>query len=111
MAEFSAIGKSVLRVDAPEKATGEAVFCADIKLPRMLYAKVLRSPHPHARIVSIDTGKAEQVPGVVCVLTGEDSPKKRFGLVIYDEVVLAQDVVRAVGIPVAAIAAETIDAA
>ena len=93
MAKFSAIGKSVIRVDAPEKATGEAIYCADIKLPGMLHAKVLRSPHPHARIVSIDTTRAEQLPGVIYVLTAKDAPSKKFGQLIYDEDVLAQDIV------------------
>ena len=111
MAELSVVGKNVLRVDALEKATGQAVYCADIKLPHMLYAKVLRSPHPHAKIVSVDTSKVEKLPGVVCVITGKDAPKRRFGQVVYDETVLAQDIVRAVGSPVAAVAAETIDAA
>ena len=71
--EFSVVGKSVPRVDALEEATGQAIFGTDIKLPRMLYAKVLRSPYPHAKIVSIDTIKAEQLPGVVCVITGKDA--------------------------------------
>jgi carbon-monoxide dehydrogenase large subunit len=77
----------------------------------MLHAKALRSPHPHARIISIDTVQAEQVPGVACVITGKDAPTKRYGVVIRDEMVLSQDGVRAIGVPVAAVAAETIEAA
>jgi CO/xanthine dehydrogenase Mo-binding subunit len=61
------------RVDAPPKATGEARFTADLMLPRMLHAKGLRSPYPHARIVRIDTSKAEKLPGVKAVITGRDT--------------------------------------
>ena len=59
MEKYSLIGKSIKRVDVTSKATGEAIFSADIKLSRMLVGKVLRSPHPHARIIHIDTSKAE----------------------------------------------------
>ncbi len=111
MPELSVVGKSVHRVDDLEKVTGKAVFCADIMLPRMLHAKVLRSPHPHARIVSIDTSKAERVPGVICVATGKDAPNETYGMIIRDQPVLAKDVVRFVGEPVAAVAAENITAA
>jgi CO/xanthine dehydrogenase Mo-binding subunit len=111
MTDFSVIGKSVLRVDAVEKATGEAVFASDVKLPRMLHAKVLRSPHPHASIVNIDATEAERLPGVRCILTGKDVPKKRTGPNVQDEYILAQDIVRSVGQPVAAIAADTIEVA
>ncbi len=62
MGSFSVIGRSVTRVDAVEKVDGKAQFCADIELPQLLHAKVLRSPYPHARIISIDTSKAEQLP-------------------------------------------------
>lgn len=111
MAEFRVLGKSVTRVDALEKVTGKAVYCTDIKLPRMLYAKVLRSPYPHARVISIDTTKAEQLPEVKCVITGKDVPQKKYGSVVRDASTLAQGVVRSVGEPVAAVAAETIEAA
>jgi xanthine dehydrogenase molybdenum-binding subunit len=63
------IGKSISRVESAEKATGTAVFTADMKLPNMLFGKVLRSPYPHAKIVSIDTSKAEALPGVKAVVT------------------------------------------
>src|SRR3954451_13328495 len=68
----SVIGASVPRVEGAAKVTGGATYTADVKLPVMLWAKVLRSPSPHARIVSIDTSAARQVPGVVAVLTGAD---------------------------------------
>lgn len=111
MPEFSVVGKSIIRVDALEKVTGKAVFCSDIKLPGMLHAKVLRSPYPHAKIVSIDTTKANQVPGVKCILTGKDVPEKRYGSTVRDATIIARDVVRAVGEAVAAVAAESVEAA
>ena len=111
MEVLSTVSKSVLRVDAQEKATGEALYVADITLPGMLRAKVLRSAHPHGKIVRIDTRKAERLPGIVSVVTGRDAPAKKFGQIIFDESVLARQIVRSIGTPVAAVAAETIDAA
>lgn len=111
MADYHVLGKDITRVDALEKVTGKAVYCTDIKLPGMLYMKILRSPHPHAKIISIDTKKAARLPGVKCIITGEDVPKKRYGSVVRDSAILARGVVRAVGEPVAAVAAETIEAA
>jgi CO/xanthine dehydrogenase Mo-binding subunit len=73
MAEkFKVIGGKVERVDAIERLTGEAQFTADVYLPGMLYAKVLRSPHPHAKVARIDTTKARALPGVRAVITAED---------------------------------------
>jgi CO/xanthine dehydrogenase Mo-binding subunit len=69
MAEFQVIGKPVPRVDAVDKVTGAARYAADVNLPGMLWAKFVRSPHPHARIRSIDTSKAEALPGVMAVIT------------------------------------------
>ncbi|HUT69871.1 MAG TPA: xanthine dehydrogenase family protein molybdopterin-binding subunit [Desulfatiglandales bacterium] len=111
MKEFSVVGKSPRRVDGLEKVTGKAVFCTDVKLPGMLHVKVLRSPHPHARIIHINTAKAEQLPGVKCVITGDDVTDNRYGSMVRDATVLAKGVVRAVGEPVVAVAAETIEAA
>lgn len=73
--EFSVLGKSFIRKDAIEKVKGEAKYINDLKLPGMLYAKFLRSPHAHARILDIDTSKAESLPGVKCILTHKDVPK------------------------------------
>ena len=70
--KFRVIGRRVPKVDAIDKVTGRAQFGADVLLPRKLVGKVLRSPHAHARIRSIDTSAAERLPGVVCVVTGED---------------------------------------
>ena len=73
--EFSVLGKSVVRKDAVEKVRGEAKYISDIRLPGMLHAKFLRSPHAHARITSIDPSKAERLPGVKCILTFQNVPK------------------------------------
>ena len=71
--EFSIVGKRTPRIDAYERVTGQAQYTGDIQLPGMLYARVLRSPHPHARIVSIDTSKAEKLPGVKAVAHYENA--------------------------------------
>ena len=104
--EFSIIGKPRRKVDGLAKATGEAVYADDIVLPGMLHAKTLRSPHPHARIRSIDTSKAEALPGVHGVITGQDLPI-RYGVIPWtpDETALAVDKVRFIGDEVAAVAA------
>ncbi len=73
--EFSVLGKGVVRKDAVEKVRGEAKHVSDIQLPKMLYAKFLRSPHAHARIKGIDTSKVEKLPGVKCVLTHQNLPR------------------------------------
>ncbi len=113
MAEYSLIGKSVPRIDTPLKATGDAVFTADIKLPRMLCAGVLRSPHAHARILSIDTTRAEKVPGVKAVITHRDTKGVKWGVFRYtrDQLMLPIDKVRYVGEEVAAVAATDLDTA
>src|SRR5437667_4593659 len=107
-AELRVVGKALRKVDATAKVTGATKFADDLFLPRMLYAKLLRSPHPHARIVSIDTTRAAALPGVKAVLTGKDLPIP-FGIlpVSQDEHALALDKVRFVGDPVAAVAATT----
>jgi 4-hydroxybenzoyl-CoA reductase subunit alpha len=104
--KFSVIGKPLPKVDAMGKCTGETRYANDLELPRMCYAKLLRSPHPHARIRSITTEKALQLEGVYGVITGADLPVK-FGIMpsTEDEEALAVDKVRYVGDPVAAVAA------
>ncbi len=67
------VGNETARVDAVERVTGQAKYTRDWKLPGMLYAKVLRSPHPHARIVSVDTTEAAALPGVRGIITHEDA--------------------------------------
>ena len=73
--QFSVLGKGAVRKDAFEKVKGEAKYISDIQLPKMLHAKFLRSPYAHAKIMSIDTSKAEKLPGVKCVLTHQNIPK------------------------------------
>lgn len=73
--EFSAVGKRLVQMDTPIKATGTARYAGDIKLPGMLVGKVLRSPYPHAKIKRIDKSKAEKLPGVEAVIAWEDTPK------------------------------------
>lgn len=116
MKEYKVIGHSVRRLDAVEKATGTAGFTSDMKLPGMLYAKVLRSPHAHARIVSIDTSEAEKLPGVKAVATHKNTPRELFNtsatmtftvppLVPVLDQYIFDNVVRYVGDEVAAVAA------
>ena len=103
---YKYIGAPLPKVDAYAKVTGRALYADDIMLPRMLYGRLLRSPHPHARIITIDTHRALELPGVLAVITGEDLPQ-RFGILpsSQDEYALAIDKVRYVGDPVAAVAA------
>ena len=107
-ARVGSVGRSVPRRDAEEKLRGKAQFAGDIVVPRMLHGKVLRSPLPHARIVSIDASEAERMPGVVCVLTAADLTDidPYWGHAIRDRPVVAIDRVRFQGEPVAAVAAE-----
>src|SRR5437870_9922007 len=101
------IGESVRRVDGIPKVKGEFEYASDLRRDGMLWGATLRSPHPHARIVSIDTTAALEAPGVVAVLTHTDVPgKKTFGLDVQDQPVLAADVVRYAGEAVAVVAAE-----
>lgn len=101
------VGRSIPRVDAAEKIRGEAEYVGDLVVPRMLHGKVLRSPIPHARIVSIDTSAAEAIPGVVAILTGADvmDIDPYWGHAIKDRPIVAIDRVRFAGEPVAAVAA------
>src|SRR5438876_11732709 len=71
---FRVVGKAIRKVDATAKVTGATRFADDLFLPRMLYAKLLRSPHPHARITGTDPSKARALPGVKAVLTGRNLP-------------------------------------
>lgn len=104
----SAIGRPLPRQDALAKVAGKARYVDDLALPGMVHGKALRSPHPHARIRSINTAKARACPGVVAVLTAQDIPgANSIGPIIKDQPVLCSDVVRYVGDPVALVAAET----
>ncbi len=99
------------RVEGPAKVTGEAKYTADVLLPSMIWGKVLRSPLPHAKIVSINTREAEQMPGILAVLTAKDLPDLLTGRLVYDMPVLARDRVRFIGEKVAVVAAEDPDVA
>jgi len=107
MAEFSVIGERHPRVDAREKVTGEAKYAADYSLPGMLWCKLLRSPYPHARILNIDTSKAEKLSGVKAVVTGKDFGGWTWGWMpaTRDEPPLAVDKVRYMAEAVAGVAA------
>lgn len=109
--ELRYVGKTLTKVDAVEKVTGKAVYGVDFSLAHMLFGKMKRSEVPHAEIVGIDTSKAERVPGVRAVITGNDIPNTLFGAGLSDTPILARDRVRYVGEPVAAVAADTLDAA
>ena len=102
--EFTAVGKRVPKVDAVDKATGRAQYIQDLKVPGMLYGKILYSKYPHARIVKIDTEKAKSLPGVRVILTGEDIPPVRMG-VYKDNPPLKAGKVRSYRDEVAAVAA------
>lgn len=112
MKETMVVGKSQIRKDAPQKAMAKAVYAGDMNFPGMLYGKALRAKFPHARILSIDTAKAIQMPGVHCVMTARDIPGDNlFGLAIRDQEVLASEKTRMLGDPVAFVAAESLEQA
>src|SRR6476661_139272 len=101
------IGKNVRRIDTPSKVSGRLKYAGDMTMPGMLHVQVLRSPHAHARIVSIDISAAEVMGGVAGVITSADVPgEDGFGVFVNDQPVMARDKVRYVGEAVAAVAAE-----
>ncbi len=105
-AELRYVGTPAPRLDGVEKLTGEALYVSDMSLPGMLHAQVRKSPHARARIVRIDTSRAEAMPGVRAVLTGAELDY-RLGLYVVDKYILARGEVRHFGEAVAAVAAET----
>ncbi|RLA91032.1 MAG: 4-hydroxybenzoyl-CoA reductase [Deltaproteobacteria bacterium] len=110
MSNYSVIGKPIQRIDGYEKVTGAAKFTTDIRLSGMLWGKMLRSPHPHAKILNIDTSKAKKLPGVKAVITSADTLHIKYSNWrryphLMDETPLAEDKVRYIGEPVAAVAA------
>ena len=103
---FNVIGRPAPRVDGEEKVTGKAIYTVDIELPGMAHGKILRSPYAHARLIRVDSSKAERLPGVYGVITREDQRAfGMFGAAYKDQTVVAVDKVRYVGDPVAAVAA------
>ncbi len=112
MTDYRVAGEDLSRIDTPDKAAGTAQFAADVPAPAQgLVGLILRSPHAFAKVISVDARGAEKIPGVRAVLTRENSPDIRFGG-IKDQSWFASDgFVRFAGEPVAAVAAEDIDAA
>jgi CO/xanthine dehydrogenase Mo-binding subunit len=104
---MTVIGTNVRCVDGVEKVSGQGLYAGDLRLPGMAYAKVLRSPLPHARIRRIEAGRAAALPGIVAVLTRENLnvASNSFGAYVRDQQILATDKVRYVGDMVAAVAA------
>ena len=120
--ELRQVGKPLRRVDALGKAVGATVYAADFSMPNMLHAKVLRSTRPYARIARLDVTEARALSGVACILTGEDVAGAKLNTDLpgqtgrearagSDAPVLALDVVRYVGEPIALVAAETVEIA
>jgi CO/xanthine dehydrogenase Mo-binding subunit len=107
-----AIGESVPMLDSVARVTGALEYVVNLRLPNMLYGKIVRSQSPHAKLLNVDTTNALNVPGVVAILTSSDlGPNPLYGAMIKDQGVVAVDKVRYVGEPVAAIAAESLEAA
>jgi CO/xanthine dehydrogenase Mo-binding subunit len=100
--EYSVIGKRVPSIDGKAKTTGDAKFTIDLQLPGMLYGKILRSPHPHAKILHIDTEKAKGIRGIKAIITGADVPRVKFAVFAdhpdtMDQYGIAIDKVRYIG--------------
>ncbi|MDF1555944.1 MAG: molybdopterin-dependent oxidoreductase, partial [Deferrisomatales bacterium] len=104
---YRVVGQRVPKADAKIKAAGEAKFAADLAMPGMLWGKVLRSHLPHAKILHIDTSRAERLPGVRAVVTGMDFPAIKYGFLptTRDQYPLCRDRVRYIGDELAAVAA------
>jgi aerobic-type carbon monoxide dehydrogenase small subunit (CoxS/CutS family) len=103
----SYIGNNVRRLDAPSKVSGRLRYAGDMVMPGMLHMQVLRSPHAHALIKSIDVSEAEALAGVGCVITADDVPgEDGFGVFVHDQPIMARGRVRYVGEAVAAVAAD-----
>ena len=101
------LGASALRPDGSAKVSGKFEFSSDLHAEHMLWGATLRSPHPFARIVSIDLSAAYKISGVEAIITAEDVPGKRtYGLIASDQPVFANEIVRYVGEPIAAVAAD-----
>lgn len=109
--ELNYVGKPHTLMEASLIASGKALYPSDIQLPKMLHGKILRSPHPHAKILSIDTSDAENIPGVKAIITNKDLPDVRYGSAIRERYILARGVVRFVGEPIAAVAATSLEVA
>ena len=116
MKNYNVINTPVHNIDGIAKVTGRATFTFDVKLPNMLFGKILRSPYAHARILNINTSKAEKLPGVRSVVTGKDTIGKNQGIwrrfkELCDEGIFVREIARYIGEPVAAVAAVDEDSA
>lgn len=113
MSDYSVINSRAPRIDAPDKATGRAMFIDDFTMPGMLYGALLQSPLAHARILDIDTTKAEKFPGVKAVITAREAGLVKYGVspARYDETIFCHDKVRYVGDEIAAVAAVELETA
>lgn len=107
MTSYPIIGRSIPRSDSRHKATGQCYYTSDMRLPGMLYGRILRSHLPHARIVRLDTTRVARLPGVKAVITGRDTAGVRHGFAagFMDKLALAVDKVRYIGDDIAAVAA------
>lgn len=105
---YSVAGSSVHRVDGVEKVTGRAVYTSDVALPGMAYARILRSPVAHAKLIKVDASRVKEFPGVVATLTRDDIQgfNYKYGATYKDQSIVAVDKVRYVGDPVAAVLAD-----
>jgi 4-hydroxybenzoyl-CoA reductase alpha subunit len=103
--KYSVVGQHVHRVEGYDKVTGESKYVADVALPGMLIGKILRSPYAHAKILRIDTSRAEKLSGVRAVVTAEDTLKRPWGAFFADQYILSVGKARYVGEEVAAVAA------
>ena len=104
MKEFRYIGKEIPRPDGADKASGKAIYIHDLERPNMLFGKIKFSDHAHAKILNIDTSRAEQLPGVKAVITAHNTPQLRIGF-MRDNFALKKDIVRQFRDEIAAVAA------
>ncbi|MDA1001565.1 MAG: hypothetical protein O2807_13750, partial [bacterium] len=114
--EWSVVGHDIPRLDGPEKVRGEIAYIGDMEFPGALHLVLARSDRPHAKILHIDTEAAAAAPGVIRVVTGEDIRRMKdvdpcFGPAFKDQPMLAIGKVRYAGEPIAAVAAESKEAA
>ncbi|MFH1755449.1 MAG: xanthine dehydrogenase family protein molybdopterin-binding subunit, partial [Candidatus Latescibacterota bacterium] len=110
MSDYRYIGKDRSRPEGPDKAAGKAIYIQDFVRPGMLFGKIKHSDHPHARIVRIDTSKAEKLPGIAAVITAYNTPELRIGF-LRDNFALKKDKVRQYRDEIAAVAAGDADTA
>ena len=105
------VGRPHPGIDAVEKVAGATTFIDDMALPGALTGMALRSPHPHARILNVDASAAERLPGVAAVLSRNNTPDARFGIIDKDETALCREKARYAGDEIAVVAAADEDAA